>query len=135
MNAPLGLKHGLRGPNGFNSGQAAGLLLDRIAFPVSEVASFDDLPTPFRCVATDMQTGEAVVLQNGSLSQAVRASMAIPGVFTPVEMNGRVLADGTPAELVQRSRNHNAVRLGIVGGADANVRAELAALPGVADET
>jgi NTE family protein len=94
VNAPLGLKHGLRGPNGFNSGQAVGLLLDRIAFPVSELTSFDDLPTPFRCVATDMQTGEAVVLHNGSLSQAVRASMAIPGVFTPVEMNGRVLADG-----------------------------------------
>ena len=94
VNASLGLKGGLRGPNGFNSGQAVGLLLDRIAFPVSEIASFDDLPTPFRCVATDMQTGEAVVLQNGSLAQAVRASMAIPGVFTPVEMNGRVLADG-----------------------------------------
>ena len=94
VNASLGLKHGLRGPNGFNSGQAVGLLLDRIAFPVSEIASFDDLPTPFRCVATDMQTGEAVILSNGSLSQAIRASMAIPGVFTPVEMNGRVLADG-----------------------------------------
>ena len=61
VNAPLGLKHGLRGPNGLNSGQGAGLLLDRIAFPASEIASFDDLPTPFRCVATDMQTGEAVV--------------------------------------------------------------------------
>ena len=76
VNASLGLKRGLRGPNGFNSGQAVGLLLDRIAFPVSGIASFDDLPTPFRCVATDMQTGEAVVLHNGLLSQAVRASMA-----------------------------------------------------------
>ena len=46
--------------------------------------------------------------------------------------HGRILADGTPAELAQRSRHHNAVRLGIGGGADANVRAELAALPGVA---
>ena len=46
--------------------------------------------------------------------------------------HGRILADGTPAELAQRSRHHNAVRLGIAGGADANVRAELAALPGVA---
>src|SRR5215472_6508611 len=98
VNAPLGLKHGLRGPNGLNSGQAAGLLLDRIAFPVSQTASFDDLPTPFRCVATDMQTGEAVVLHNGSLAQAVRASMALPGVFTPVEMNSRVLADGGMVE-------------------------------------
>ena len=94
INAPLGLKHGLRGPNGFNSGQGVGLLLDRIAFPDSEISSFDDLPIPFRCVATDMQTGEAVVLHNGYLGQAVRASMAIPGVFTPVEFKGHILADG-----------------------------------------
>ena len=93
INARLGLKHGLRGPNGFNSGHGVGLLLDRIAFPESGIA-FDDLPIPFRCVATDMQSGEAVVLRDGALAQAVRASMAIPGVFTPVDMNGRVLADG-----------------------------------------
>jgi len=92
--APLGLKHGLRGPNGLNSGQTAGLLLDRIAFPESSAANFDELPIPFRCVATDMQSGEAVVLHDGFLADAVRASMAIPGVFTPVELNGRVLADG-----------------------------------------
>jgi NTE family protein len=92
--APLGLRHGLGGPNGFNSGQGVGLLLDRIAFPESGLESFDDLPIPFRCVATDMMTGQAVVLRDGSLAQAVRASMAIPGLFTPVEMNGRVLADG-----------------------------------------
>ncbi len=94
IKAPLGLKHGLRGPNGFNSGQGIGLLLDRIAFPESGAASFDDLPIPFRCVATDMLSGEGVVLRDGPLAQAVRASMAIPGVFTPVEINGRVLADG-----------------------------------------
>ncbi len=94
VNAALGFKHGLRGPNGLNSGQGAGLLLDRIAFADSEIPSFDDLPIPFRCVATDMQTGEAVVLHDGYLGQAVRASMAIPGVFTPVEFKGHVLADG-----------------------------------------
>jgi NTE family protein len=94
IHAPLGLKHGLNGPNGFNSGQGVGLLLDRIAFPESGVASFDDLPIPFRCVATDMLSGEVVVLHDGPLAQAVRASMAIPGVFTPVEINGHVLADG-----------------------------------------
>jgi len=94
VNAALGFKHGLNGPNGFNSGQGVGLLLDRIAFPDSGIATFDDLPIPFRCVATDMQSGEAVVLHDGPLARAVRASMAIPGVFTPVEMNGRILADG-----------------------------------------
>lgn len=94
VQAPLGLKHGLSGPNGYNSGQGVGLLLDQIAFPESGVPSFDDFPIPFRCVATDMQSGDAVVLRDGSLSQAIRASMAIPGLFTPVEINGHVLADG-----------------------------------------
>lgn len=94
VTAPLGLRHGLRGPNGVNSGQDAGLLLDRIGFSDFGITNFDDLPIPFHCVATDMQTGEAVVLHDGSLAQSVRASMAIPGIFTPVELNGRVLADG-----------------------------------------
>ena len=94
INARLGLKHGLSGPNGFNPGQGVGLLLDRIALPEAGITDFDQLPIPFRCVATDMLSGEAVVLHDGSLARAVRASMAIPGVFTPVEMNGHVLADG-----------------------------------------
>lgn len=94
ITAPLGLKKGLRGPNGLNSGQAAGLLLDRIAFSNFGITNFDDLPIPFRCVTTDMQNGDAVVLREGSLAQSVRASMAIPGIFTPVELNGRILADG-----------------------------------------
>src|SRR4029077_6624430 len=68
IKAPLGLKHGLKGPNGFNSGQGVGLLLDRIAFPESGAASFDDLPIPFRCVATDMLSGEGVVLRDGPLA-------------------------------------------------------------------
>lgn len=94
VQAPLGLKHGLSGPNGYNSGQGVGLLLDQIAFPESGVSRFDDFPIPFRCVATDMQSGDAIVLHDGSLSQAIRASMAIPGLFTPVEIKGHVLADG-----------------------------------------
>ena len=94
VTAPLGIKHGLRGPNGLNSGQAAGLLLDRVAFSDFGITDFDNLPIPFRCVATDMQNGDAVVLSQGSLGQSVRASMAIPGIFTPVELNGRILADG-----------------------------------------
>jgi NTE family protein len=94
----LGLRHGLKAPNGLNSGLGVGLLLDRITFADSGIASFDDLPIPFRCVATDMQSGDRVVLRDGSLPRAVRASMAIPGVFTPVEINGHILADGGMVE-------------------------------------
>ena len=63
--AALGLKHGLSGPNGFSPGHGVGLLLDRITFPESSLASFDDLPIPFRCVATDMLSGDRVVLLRG----------------------------------------------------------------------
>ena len=66
IDAPFGLKHGLSGPNGFNPGRGVGLLLDRIALRESGVASFDDLPIPFRCVATDMLSGEGVVLRDGA---------------------------------------------------------------------
>jgi len=96
--AALGIKHGLKAPNGLNAGLGVGLLLDRITFPASGIASFDDLPIPFRCVATDMRSGDRIVLHDGSLPRAVRASMAIPGVFTPVEIDGRVLADGGMVE-------------------------------------
>jgi NTE family protein len=94
VNASLGLKHGLNAPNGFSSGQLVSLLLDRIALPEFDVNNFDDFPIPFRCVATDMISGDQVVLSHGPLAPALRASIAIPGLFTPVEMNGRVLADG-----------------------------------------
>ncbi len=107
---PLGLKHGLSGPNGFSSGQGVGLLFDRVAFPYSSISNFDDLPIPFRCVATDMLEGTPEVLKDGSLAQALRATMAIPGVFTPVELNGKVLADGglvnnIPTEVARRMKS------------------------------
>lgn len=56
--------------------------------------NFDRLPIPFRAVATDLETGERVVLRDGSLPLAVRASMAVPGLFAPVKIGGRTLIDG-----------------------------------------
>jgi NTE family protein len=56
--------------------------------------NFDDLPIPFRAVATDMVAGEMVILKGGDLAQAMRASMALPGVFAPVTLDGKVLSDG-----------------------------------------
>ena len=82
-------------PSGLNSGQRVNFILDRAALPYSNLKSFDDLPIPFRCVATDLETGAARVFQDGSLSEALRATMSLPAVFTPVvTSNGKVYVDG-----------------------------------------
>jgi NTE family protein len=59
-----------------------------------EQSNFDRLPIPFRAVATDMVSGRMVVLDHGDLATAMRASMALPGVFAPVDMHEQILADG-----------------------------------------
>lgn len=56
--------------------------------------NFDQLPIPFRAVATDLENGHMVVFDKGPLHRAIRASMAAPGVFAPIEINGRLLSDG-----------------------------------------
>jgi NTE family protein len=90
----LGLRNGLQPPGGLISGQAVRLMIDRYVLPYSDVKNFDDLPIPFRCVATDLVSGRPVVLRNGSLADAMRATMSIPGVFSPVRQDGKILADG-----------------------------------------
>lgn len=81
-------------PNALSSGQEIELLLDRVCLPYATTEDFDDLPIPFRAVATDMVSGHSVTLAGGNLSRALRATMSIPGVFTPVNLNGQILADG-----------------------------------------
>jgi NTE family protein len=90
----FGLKDGIRFPEGFNSGHQVGLILDRIAVAYSEMKSFDDLPIPFACVATDLVSGKQHVFRAGSLSQALRATMSLPGIFTPVRTGDSVFVDG-----------------------------------------
>jgi len=90
----FGLKHGAQFSSGFNSGQQVGLILDRVGLPYSEMKSFDDLPIPFRCVATDLVSETPYVFDHGSLAEAMRASMSIPGFFAPVRDGSRVLVDG-----------------------------------------
>ena len=84
----LGLKKGLTLPGGLNAGQRIGLLIDHETLAYSQLKSFDDLPTPFRCVATDLVTGKEVIFSDGDLATAMRATMSIPGLFTPGQ-NGR----------------------------------------------
>ncbi len=90
----FGLKHGFSLPSGLNSGSAVGLLLDETVLPYYDLKSFDDLPIPFRCVATDMTTGKEHIFKDGSLAQAMRSTMSIPGVFAPVEHGDQIYSDG-----------------------------------------
>src|ERR1700692_687314 len=96
---PLGLKHGqILLPKGFIQGQKLQETLRQLTLPFSNSTDFDLLPTPFRAVATDLETGNAVLMEKGDLAIAMRASMSAPGVFAPVELNGRLLVDGGLAE-------------------------------------
>jgi NTE family protein len=69
-------------------------MLTQLCLPAAGVTDFKKLPIPFVCVATNIQTGEKVVLSKGSLPEAIRASMAIPSLFTSMEIDGKVLVDG-----------------------------------------
>jgi NTE family protein len=96
---PLGLKHGqILLPKGFIQGQKLQETLRQLTLPFSNSTDFDLLPTPFRAVATDLLTGNAVLLDKGDLSIAMRASISTPGLFAPVETQGLVLVDGGLAE-------------------------------------
>jgi NTE family protein len=96
---PLGLKHGkVLLPKGFIQGQKLQETLRQLTLPFSNSTNFDLLPTPFRAVATDLETGDAVLLDKGDLAIAMRASISAPGVFAPVESHGRLLVDGGLAE-------------------------------------
>ena len=92
---PLGLKgRKFRLPRGLVQGQKLTQILRSLTLPVAQIQHFDDLAIPFRAVATDIVTGERVVIDHGDLTTAMRASLSAPGVFAPVESEGRLLVDG-----------------------------------------
>jgi NTE family protein len=96
---PLGLKHGqILLPKGFIQGQKLQETLRQLTLPFSNSSNFDLLPTPFRAVATDLVSGNAVLMDKGDLSVAMRASISAPGVFAPVDSQGLLLVDGGLAE-------------------------------------
>lgn len=90
----FGLAHGIAGPPALNMGEQVGLLLARITAPYYDLRSFDDLPTPFRCVAVDLHTATAVVIRDGPLARAMRATMSMPLTFPPVAVGDQLLVDG-----------------------------------------
>ncbi|MFQ5600337.1 MAG: patatin-like phospholipase family protein, partial [Candidatus Krumholzibacteriia bacterium] len=103
----FGIRNGkLAFPRSLVAGQKLAFAFDVPALHTAGAGGFDALPIPFRAVATDIRTGEMVVLSSGSLQRALRASMSVPGMFPPVEVDGRLLLDGgmvrnVPVDVVQ----------------------------------
>jgi NTE family protein len=96
---PINLELGLREdelllPMGVIQGQKLDLLLRELTIDVAHIADFDELPIPFRAIASDIENGEVYVMGRGDLARAIRASMSVPGVLAPARIDDRLLVDG-----------------------------------------
>ncbi len=135
----FGLRGGFRLPSGLSAAEEADLLFDRIAAPYGSHTDFNALPTPFRCVATDIRNAETVVFDSGWLARALRATVAIPGVFAPVSFDGKVLVDGgvlnnVPADVIRRTGLADLV-VAVDVGVDPSTQKRYDSIFGVLDET
>jgi NTE family protein len=81
-------------PSGIIEGQMLSDLLNELTWPAMKYESFDDFPIPFRCVTTDVSTGNTIIFDKGSLADAMRASMSIPSAFTAVDLDTTLAVDG-----------------------------------------
>ncbi len=84
----------LKLPSALSRGQNVFSLMSKLTLHVSEIKDFDKLPIPFFCVATNVENGKVVILDSGSLARSVTASGALPSLFQPVEIDGKLLIDG-----------------------------------------
>ncbi len=85
---------GLALPKGVIAGVSIEAFFRVLAEPAMGINDFRTLPIPFEAMATDIETGDSVVLSRGSVAQVMRASMSVPGAIAPVEIDGRLLVDG-----------------------------------------
>lgn len=81
-------------PSGLLDGQNISEILSRLTWPAHNITDFNEFPIPFACVATDLETGQPYIMRHGYLPDALRASIALPTLFTPMEINGHTLIDG-----------------------------------------
>ena len=81
-------------PSGLIRGQKISLLFSKLTYAYEHISDFDQLPIPYRCVVVDLITGEEIVLKSGSLAKAMRSTMSIPSIFTPVDWGDYMLIDG-----------------------------------------
>ena len=106
-------RNGLTLPTGLIAGQKLDFLLSALTLHTADVVLFDELSIPYRAVATDLATGRMVVLDHGDLATAMRASMSVPGAFSPAVIDGADLVDGGIARNlpVDVARDWGAVRV------------------------
>lgn len=125
-------------PKGFIQGAKMSMLLSRLTLPVHQTENFDDFVIPFRCLATDLITGEGHVFSKGFLPDAMRASACIPTVFEPIEVDDKTLIDGMfvrnlPVEDVQKMGADAVIAVDV--GAPLSTKEELTSFVGVLGQT
>ena len=138
MRMEFGVRDGqLLMPAGAIYGQKLEFLLADLTATTPGLQEFDKLPTPFRAVATDLETGQEVVFAKGYLRQAMRASMSVPGAFDPVDIDGRILVDGglvnnVPVDVARDMGAQVVIAIDV--GALNRKRAGLNTLPAILDQ-
>ncbi|MFH2113769.1 MAG: patatin-like phospholipase family protein, partial [Spirochaetota bacterium] len=118
-------RYGLRGSGGLLTGMKILTYMDCLVSGIPSPVDFDTLPRRFRAVATDISTGKAVVLRDGSIADAMRASMGIPGVFAPHRIDGLFLMDGgivdnLPVDVARDLGADVVIAVDLLGGFDSN---------------
>lgn len=131
-----GIKYG----TGMAAGQKFNNLLQWEVQRTATITDFDRLPIPYRAVATDLMSGEAFVMSRGNLARAMRASMAVPGAFTAVEIEDHLLVDGgivnnLPVDVVKAMGADVIIAVDVGSKSDKVMREELDSLPGILGRT
>ncbi|HXL97162.1 MAG TPA: patatin-like phospholipase family protein, partial [Steroidobacteraceae bacterium] len=138
VNLPVGLQgRRLVIPKGLVQGQMLTETLRQLTLPVARITDFDQLPTRFRAVATNLETGGKRIIGDGDLTTAMRASMSVPGLFAPVEYRGELLVDGGLADNlpidVARSMGVD-ILIVVDAGFPLQPRKSLSTLPGITNQ-
>lgn len=124
-------------PLGLVQGQQVRQMIKELMRGAEHIRDFDQLPTPYRAVATDIESGDAYIFASGDIVTAMRASMSLPGILAPVEHEGKLLVDGGMAMNIPVSvgRDMGASRLIVVDiGTPLKNRDEITSVLGVADQ-
>ena len=120
ISLPL-VKRKIELPSAVSKGQSAFNIFSQLTEHVHEVDDFSELSIPFFCIATNLETGEEVILDKGFLPEAIRASGSLPGLLTPVKVDGKVLVDGGivnnfPVEMMKEKGVDFVIGVNVSGG-------------------